>query len=181
MTHFWVEEAAGQGWSICPLSGDDGGPSGGPLARWLGAGTNPARPPALLLRRGSGPAEEWVLLASQSCIARVNGLPLLLGARVLRDRDEVVLRAGDRALRCFFSTERLPCPEVFPSDSGVVRCARCKDVISPGVPAVRCPACDLWHHQIQGGRECWTYSPGCASCGHPTELGGQYRWTPEGL
>lgn len=180
MAHVWVEDTEGRDWTVWPLHDDAAGLAPSPLARWLGTEDDAELPRAQVARHGEGREEEWILLACPG-IARVNGSPLLLGTRVLRDRDEIVLHAGDRTMRCFFSTERLPRPEPFPSDRSGVRCARCKDFIAAGDPAVRCPNCDLWHHQIEGGRKCWTYLSGCASCGHPTQLDGQYRWTPEGL
>jgi len=143
-------------------------------AEALAAGAAPA---ALLLpgRRGTPPP--WVLLVSGDCPVTVNGAPVLTGIRVLADRDEIRIAGADPV---FFSTETLPVVEPFPGGPRTVYCPRCKLPIQPGTPAVRCPGCGVFHHQLDE-RPCYTYAPACAACGAPAELSGGYRWVPEGL
>jgi hypothetical protein len=164
MAHLWTRDqsTAESAWAVEPLAGDAVALGGSPGAA------------ALLLRRRDYVPESWVLLAS-SAIA-VNGIPLLTGMRVLRNRDE--LRAAD--VHVFFATERLARVEPFPGTDQAIYCARCKDIIAPQSDAVRCPACHVWHHQSQD-MPCWTYSATCALCDQPTDLDAAYRWTPEEL
>jgi hypothetical protein len=183
MAHLFASVDDPGGWSLWPLEAGAYQFCGGGLEPLDNRSFDGATTPLLLVRRGGGADEEWVLLSDRQSMACVNGQPLVLGARVLRDRDEIHVRgaASPEPLRCFFSLERLAQVAPLPAGDSPVRCVRCKDVIAPGQPAVRCPACQLWHHQIAGGKNCWTYRPGCASCGQPTQLDGTYRWTPEAL
>jgi hypothetical protein len=184
MAHFWVEDLAATGWSLRPL-GDElyGFSERGLTALERTLFCDDTSRAALLGRRGDARDEEWVLLAGSLAAACVNGQPLVLGARVLRDRDEIVVRGPGwpATPRCFFSTERLAVVAPLPDGVGAVKCPRCKEAIEPGQMAVRCPSCNCWHHQIEGGKNCWTYLTRCASCDGPTDLDGKYRWSPQEL
>jgi hypothetical protein len=153
--------AAGAVWAVAPLE-----------AAGAAFGEPPGSP--LFLPCPDAAAEFWVLVGPPD--VTVNGLPLLAGLRVLRDRDEVC--AGGHQV--FFSTERLARVEPFPGAAQPIYCARCKDVIERGADAVRCPDCGLWCHQT-ADTPCWTYGETCALCPQPTDLDASYRWTPEEL
>ncbi len=143
-----------------------------PVADSLAAGTAPT---AIVLsaRRGSPPP--WVLIVKDSTPATVNAMPVVTGIRVLADRDEICI--ADVGL-LYFSTEVLPVIEPYPGGSRAAYCPRCKLQIEAGMPAVRCPECGVYHHQLEE-RPCYTYAPACAVCGAPAELGAGYRWIPE--
>jgi len=141
------------------------------------------------VRRDLGAQELWFLLARKSARLDLNGAALALGARLLCDRDEIVVYGDDPSavLHFYFSTERQAEVVPFPgSDGAEVRCPRCKQPIEKGQMAVRCPSpsCGVWHHQHEEPKKkllCWTYGPTCALCPHPSRLDGSYRWTPEDL
>jgi Zn finger protein HypA/HybF involved in hydrogenase expression len=118
-----------------------------------------------------------VLIASAETEVAVNGMPLVAGLRVLVNKDEIHVSSMDSY---YFSAERLARVEKFPDAHQSLFCPRCKQEISSGVVAVRCPACGVWHHETDE-LNCWTYSDGCAMCGHSTEMNGTFRWTPEEL
>jgi hypothetical protein len=136
------------------------------------------------LRAGKRPESEppgSCSLPERTGNGRWNGLPLPLGVRVLRHRDEIRLGSLGTA---FFSTETLARVVKYPGPAAV-KCARCGDTIETGLPAVQCPNCDVWYHQgIDGaGRDkpCWTYAPTCIFCPHGTRLDAGYQWSPEDL
>jgi uncharacterized C2H2 Zn-finger protein len=138
--------------------------------------TDPRRFAGVTLeRQGNRLDEAWVLLATSTRQVLVNGRRLPLGLRCLRDRDE--LSAQGRTW--FFSTERLPIVEDFEGEADA-SCPRCKGVIAPGEPTVRCPACRVVYHQ-RADRACWTYGATCALCGGATALDGGFIWTPATL
>ena len=127
-----------------------------------------------LLCRAPGPAsgaKKWRLVTLPHAHVQVNGAPVILGLRVLSDRDEI--RCGASA-PFFFSTESIA--RVAPFTGGSARpvdCPRCKKVLTPGSPSVACPGCSVVHHEA-----CWSYSDRCASCPHPTALDAGPRWSP---
>ena len=179
----------GAGWVVRPITGDNEclaatGPQAAGAER-EGGGDPMA---ASLLRAGGSGSELWAVLGSQSVF--VNGDPLLLGIRVLTDRDE--LRIGGEP-PFYFSSERLAKVEPFPGVDRRTFCARCKTEIYEGTPAVKCPNCNVWCHESGSeasgpGSEadalpCWSY-PGtvsCPMCGQSNDFDAGYRWTPEGL
>ena len=117
-----------------------------------------------------------VVIASAGAGIHINGDPLLVGIRVLIDRDAIRIGNGEPI---FFSAESLPQIVPFP-ERRAVPCARCKTDITAGMPAVKCPKCGAWHHQ--GGETlCWTYAEKCAACDQPTAMDGDYHWSPEGI
>ncbi|MGO8691953.1 MAG: hypothetical protein ACLQLG_20220 [Thermoguttaceae bacterium] len=186
MAHLWTEDAEGKGWAVAPLLGSAYGVSGQGLSLVddRDRGPDGLSPSALLVRGDSGSLEQWLLLARKRGNVQVNGWPLVLGVRLLCDRDELVVRAdgASAALRCFFSAERLAEVVAYPGGDGAVRCPRCKQPMERNQMAVRCPSanCGAWHHQ-EAALPCWTYSATCAVCDRPTRLDAGLRWTPEKL
>lgn len=174
MAHCWVQKTeldrppigAAAAWDILSLDAEAAVPL-----------PSSAAAAALLLRSRSSDGDLWLLLALAPGRVALNGVPLQSGIRVLTDQDEISLGAAGRM---FFSTERLaaiqPCTSTHPD----LRCARCRRPIPLQSDAVACPNCNVWHHQTER-LPCWTYAPGCALCGHASELNGVYRWTPEVL
>ncbi len=188
MAQLFVEDCEKMDWAIVPLTDaayavSDKGVSA--IADTDGS-IDEAGPPALLVRRDLGAQEHWLLLARKNAHLDVNGAPLALGARLLCDRDEIVVRGKDpsASLHGFFSTERQPEIVPFPASGGEVRCPRCKQPLDPGRPAVRCPNpdCGIWHHEDQErSLLCWSYADTCTLCPQPTHFDGGFRWTPEQL
>jgi hypothetical protein len=112
----------------------------------------------------------------------VNGTSLF-SHKVLKDRDEIVLRCRKGKLWCFFSAEALPRirPYAADSDSAVpVFCIRCKGKMEVGQPAIQCPQCSLWYHQNEPEQKpCWSYDAHCVGCRRPTTM--DYSWKPEAV
>lgn len=186
MAQMWIQEADETGWMARPLTGDAYVVSEqGFSLREDGAGGRAnvvAR--ALVVRCDNGSQEHWLLLSQKRACVQVNSWPLVLGVRLLRDRDEILARANrsTTAFQCFFSTERLAQVVAYPGGNGAVRCPRCKQPLEQSQMAVKCPnaSCSAWHHQEQQ-LPCWTYSDHCALCDQRTELDAGFRWTPEEL
>ncbi len=171
VAHLWLTAEDGE-LTVFPLL-DRGYGFGAMPPSKLGAKADSARIVSLLPALAEGKAR-WVLVAPIGSLVHVNGWPLRTGLRVLLDRDEIeVVGVGT----FFFSTESLARVESLPARGRVVHCARCKLVIEQGSPAVRCPACQVWHHQC-AEYQCWTYSESCALCSQRTQLDATYRWTP---
>ena len=122
-------------------------------------------------RGDSGCGGEWLLFGTP--LVLVNGWPLALGVRVLRDRDEI----SAASKRLFFSTESLVRVESF--DGAPIPCARCQQQIADGAASVRCPECGAVCHE--GELPCWSYAPTCPRCPQPTVLDAGFNWTPEVL
>jgi hypothetical protein len=187
MAHLWLENADGIAWAVLPLAGItyDLSEQRCSAVEELGSSRDYGAASVLLVRRNTGPQEQWLLLARKRANVQVNGSPLVLGVRLLCDRDEIALRADDpcATFRCFFSTERLAQAVAYPGgNGGAIRCPRCKQPIDEGQMAVQCPnpSCGAWHHQ-EAALPCWTYSVTCALCDRPTQLDAGFRWTPEDL
>lgn len=177
MAHIW--QFNGTSWQRQPLSGKHFGLRVDPDAPVQPAAALAASGVAAALGRYEKPEQPpaWVLFGKESCGVRVNGQPLLAGIAVLRDRDEILL--GGRT-RLYFSTEELAKVEPFPGGDGQVFCARCRQAIESGTPAVRCPSCGHWCEQSEA-KPCWTYAPTCPLCEQPTAFDVGLRWTPEEL
>ncbi len=122
---------------------------------------------AILLPLG---ADRWGLLARDEVV--VNGVPAL-PLRLLADKDEILI---DGEI-IFFSAESEAEVVPFPAPGREVCCGRCKGKLQAGEPAVRCPRCNVWHHQTRE-LPCWTYGVMCSS-GDRSTTG--VNWQPEPL
>jgi|SRR5579859_2971833 len=176
MAHIWTQNQQSD-WAICPLRNDYHVLS--PIPRDPVRALRAVRPDniGVLLGRYKSQAggENWILNCAAKAQVRVNGHPVYLGTRTLKNRDEIVLAGKSRF---YFSTEELAVVVAFPGATEPVFCARCKDPIVKDSLAVCCPACGRWCHQT-GKTLCWTYEPTCPMCDQPTALDTGYRWTPE--
>ena len=188
MAQLWLQDADGNEWAVLPLIGSAYGIFGQDISLLDNSdfGRDGTPLSAMLVQCTNGPLPRWSLLSRTRASVHVNGSPLVLGVRLLCDRDEIVLRADGSpvALRCFFSAEQLAEVVAYPGGDGAVRCPRCKQLIERNEPAVRCPhaSCGAWHHEDAARRlQCWTYGPTCALCDQPTQLDSGFRWTPENL
>ena len=177
MAVLWVKDPSDR-WMPHPLEGEAFFLSTAPprLLDWE-AELEMLRRHVLLIRDAAVERESWILLAGAETEARVNGLPLPVGIRVLDDRDEIRVEG---AATLFLSMEGLPEVRPFPGEREPICCPRCKLEIDRGAAAVRCTACNVWYHQSEEF-PCWTYTEACALCPQPTDLGAGYRWTPEDL
>ncbi len=194
MAHLWIEDRASAGtWAVVPLTGERvalTGVRGAPVAPAVAASAVPLeRSPALLAPASTDAADScdrWVLLGDPLSRVCLNGLLLVTGIRVLRNKDEI--QAGDGG-PVYFSTERLPAVEVFAASVHSAKCPRCQQEIASGAAAVRCPACGIWHHQSEE-LPCWTGYVNedrgfktCALCDYIVSLypDAEFQWTPEGM
>ena len=180
MAHLWIKNEADQ-WSVLQLQQPAFAltPEGPRPIKDL-SGAHGLTAGVLLLSTGSPTGSKdckWLLIASAGTEASINGMPLVAGIRVLVDKDEVRVSSLDSY---YFSTETFAKVEEFPASDQALFCPRCKQEITQGALAVRCPACGVWHHETEE-LNCWTYSDACALCAHPTEINGTFRWTPEEL
>jgi hypothetical protein len=171
MAHIWRKEVGGWEAVILARAQTDfaaleTAPAAGP-----GAGRDVR---AQIIRAGAGGMEVWAVVAAPDSPVRVNGRPPLAGVCVLSDRDEI--RVG--GTQYFFSTESLARVEPFPAQERVVYCARCRQPIETGSPAVRCPHCATWYHQ-SASLPCYTYADKCTICGRPSALDADFTWAPE--
>ena len=171
MAHLWIRRR--EAWEVLPLERDR--VTLAELCRAAGQDQAVGSPPRGALCRTRRDREEWHLVAEPGPGLAVNGVPLGTGLRTLADRDEIHL-TGLPA--CFFSTERLATVEPLPGLGREVSCPRCRQRIAIGTPAVRCPGCELWHHQSQD-LPCWAYAASCAVCPQLTDEDAGFRWTPE--
>lgn len=166
MAHLWIRQTCGSeaAWQPCALvSGEENLLFSGELR-------------LLSHRPADGGEEQWALLAPGGVQALVNGELTLGSIRGLADRDEISLASGSETV--FLSTERLAVVSDHVGAAAV--CPRCKQGITPGAPAVKCPACGMSHHQSEA-LPCWTYAERCAFCdGRSTALDSSYTWTPAG-
>ena len=130
-----------------------------------------------------------VLVAAHPQGVLVNGVRIVGGLKTLKHRDEICFGGQ----RLFYSSETTPVVEVY-SHEGTgrrPRCPICRAEILDGESIVRCPGCTRVYHQCvandenatdeAGEKPCWTYSPNCRFCEHPTSLSGEPTWRPEQL
>jgi len=177
MSHLWIKDPDGA-WIVYPLDADiiqlaPDGPT--PLAARKRQSC--VSDPVLMRTQDTLGQERCVLLCPPRNGMRVNGQRVLIGARVLSDRDVIALGGGQTV---WFSSERTAA--VVPFASEHASCIRCKLPLESGAPAVRCPApgCGFWHHQSED-QPCWIYTDGCAACGYPTDLNAGFQWSPADL
>jgi hypothetical protein len=175
MAHLWVKDESAQ-WAVLPFDEDAYSlATVPPQPLREGSGNDQIAPGAVLMRAEGAPG--WVLIAAAPCDVRVNGEPLVLGIRALKDRDEIRIKGAGAF---YFSTESLARVEPFlGSDKGIF-CPRCKQQVEEGAAAVKCPGCAVWYHQTEN-LPCWAYSEVCALCPQPTALDSGYQWTPDGF
>jgi hypothetical protein len=166
LAHLWKARAGAQ-WTSVPLDGDS-----------IDLTPEDVTPAVVtLLRQLHGSDARWFLVARGRARVRVNGALVVAGLRALDDRDEIRVES---APVIYYSTERLAVVEVFAGASVSLHCPRCKLPIETGAPIVRCPACNVSHHQTSE-LPCWTYAEHCTLCAARTELSTRYRWSPEVL
>jgi hypothetical protein len=170
MSLIWTHCEQNRCWQPFPLNGEIVGITGDPREPVVRGKAG-----AVIIVPGPLGGAAWALLCSPGVEVFVNGDPVVLGIRMLMDRDSIRLRGGECV---FFSTESLA--RIVPySGARAIPCARCKTDIAPGTLAVRCQ-CGAWHHQ-EGALACFTYDQKCANCDRPTAMNGGYLWSPEGL
>ena len=180
MAHLWMRHDA-RTWAVLPLETDrfrlDTDPPRRVAEEIVGSDDADG---VLLLREPADEGTAWIILADVRHHVRVNGLPLPAGIRVLADRDEIHVEGKDP---WYFSTEETARVVAFPGSDPRLHCPRCKRPIEVGQPAVRCPSCGVWHHQVPEEQfPCWTYSESCGACARQaTALEAEFRWTPIGL
>jgi hypothetical protein len=128
------------------------------------------------------PQRGALLMAQPGVWVRVNGLPLLGGARVLEHTDEILV--GN--VRLCFSAESTPVLATYkvPEGGRPAVCPICRGPIRDGMTAVECPGCGRWFHQLPAAdgrpaKPCWTYAPTCRFCNHPTAFGTEAVWRPD--
>ncbi len=175
MARIWRH--TGSSWVRLELAGGFLGIPLSPARRPRPMASLPSRGVAAVVGQYEGPGRStiWVLLDPATANVRLNGQLLVAGLAVLRDRDEILV-SGRAPL--YFSTEELAKIVPFPGSAEPVFCARCRQPIQAGTPAVRCPSCGHWSEQSET-KPCWTYGPFCPMCEQPTALGTALRWTPD--
>ncbi|HLA13262.1 MAG TPA: hypothetical protein VJ023_21960 [Pyrinomonadaceae bacterium] len=166
MPHLWIRDETDQ-WAVFQLRLEEY------ELRELLKGADSSGTAVSMVRTHRDENEDWHLLAPRGAPVSVNGLPLMEGLRTLRDRDQIVF--ADRA--AYFSTEERARRVSFSGGERKLFCARCRQELVPGVIAVKCPQCNVWHHQTDEF-PCWTYSAHCGLCSQLTDLEAGYRWQP---
>ena len=124
----------------------------------------------------AGASGSWVLLGRPDQHLVHNGATCLAGMRVLEHQDCIALEGFETV---YFSTEEELRIEPFTA-SAEASCPRCRRAILPGDPAVKCPSCGVFHHEMADSN-CWTYAPTCALCQRQTQLDAGLQWSPAAL
>jgi hypothetical protein len=170
MPHLWIRDETEQ-WAVFPLLFHEYS-----LERLLKSSetTTADAITISLVRNRQEETDVWHLLAPFSTRVSVNGLPMTTGLRTLRDRDQITI--GHRS--AYFSIEERAECVAFPGTERKFFCARCRQELTAGALAVRCPQCNVWHHQSEE-LPCWTYTAHCGLCSQPTDLEAGYRWQPD--
>jgi hypothetical protein len=115
----------------------------------------------------------WAILTSAPGETFVNGMPLLLGLRVLADRDEIRFRNSPRMA---YSAEEPAQIQPLSESKAPGVCARCRQSIEAESPAVQCPGCSALYHETQEF-PCFTYAETCTVCSRAARLGA-FLWRP---
>ena len=131
-------------------------------------------------RDGSRPSHALIVIGDVP--VRVNGQSATGRLHILRHKDELMV--GSQQM--FFSAESTPVVEIYRhGESGRrPRCPVCRAEVQDEQTVVRCPGCSRLYHQLeatetQPEKPCWTYSPECRFCEHPTSLSGEPTWRPD--
>ena len=92
MAHLWVQDDTTGDWNICRLEEPACQFSVDGVLEIPGSEvTEPDSQVVLLAGQRNDGVEQWVLVAGSSSALRLNGEALILGVRVLRDRDELLV------------------------------------------------------------------------------------------
>ncbi len=179
---FWVRDPDSLDWRPIEAEGSAFALLSVPRAPVVPLSSGSPLPPAsvaLLLRRfspfGSGPAA-LILLCQPSAAARVNGVPVSTGIRLVSDRDAIALGSGSPL---FVSTDAQPLLAPFPAADRPCLCPRCSTVLEADTPACRCPNCGQWMH-ASDVLPCWSGFPSCL-CGFPSASDAGRGWSPAEL
>ena len=177
MAHIWLQNANHE-WTAIPFSDDECRLESlfNETIEKVSA-SDGAPPDVRFLRTEIDNQENWAVVTGYESGVTINGIPLSLGIRVFRDRDEI---RWSREGIGFFSSEEPASVVDFPQGDRKVFCPRCKQEIVPATPAVRCPNCKIWYHQSEE-LPCYTYAENCATCPRTTSLDGGYEWMPEDM
>jgi hypothetical protein len=139
-------------------------------------------PGVALFGLAEGSERGALLMVRAGLWARVNGLPVLGGLRLLQHKDEVLVLGG----RLYFSVETTPAITTYrvPEGGRAAVCPICRGPIKDGMQAVQCPGCARWFHQAEAAdgrpaKPCWIYAPTCRFCGHPTAFDAEAAWRPD--
>jgi len=177
MPHFWFRDAEGERIArALPAASHDLRALFPPGAAGTSADPIVKGPAASVVAFGAGSALRWVVIAGHAAAVRVNGIPLdPIGVRVLAHKDELSLPGVGSA---YFSAENLAEVVQFPGADRPVLCGRCRQAISAGAPAVKCPGCGTWYDE-SAQLPCFSYQPICAFCPQSTSLDAGFTWIPD--
>jgi len=177
MATLWMKTDAGYVASPLPI-----GPGDAAEADAGDAGPNGLCSEFRIVAFRDGTRPRHAMIAATGIPVRVNGAFIVGGLRVLRHQDELIV--GSQQI--FFSAESAPLVEVYRHDDSQrqPRCPICRAEIRDGHSIVRCPGCSRRYHQIDAtddapAKPCWTYSPVCRFCEHPTSMSGEPTWRPD--
>ena len=121
MSHLWVRNSDGR-WTDHPLDSELVRLTpNGPATLAEHALLNGVSDPVLVRTPDPFGLAGWVVMCSPCSRTRVNGVRLLIGARVLRDRDAIALGDGNTV---FFSSERVAEIVPFPGEDNRTCCIR---------------------------------------------------------
>jgi len=134
--------------------------SGNASAARVLTGVTPIGPGATIEVAREPAGDTFVLVTDAEHRTLLNGRPVVVGASVLRHRDEI--RTHDGATWRFSNDARAEAAP-FPGVGHPVRCPRCTTDIEVGTPAVRCPKCELYHHE-RADLPCWSSEAFCGGC-----------------
>ena len=175
MAHLWVRDEA-ERWAVLPLDHNRVSLSARPPRPILHPfSEDDSQSSVLLVRTRIAEVGPWVLIARAASRVTINGNPLATGIRVVTDRDRIRVSCADDV---YYSSESIARVEDFPGLDQISFCPRCKQEIKRSESAVKCPSCEVWHHQTDL-LNCWAYADVCALCTQQTDLNTGFRWTPE--
>ena len=139
-------------------------------------------PGSVVVSHDDGNRTGHALITRTGAAASANGQEIIGGLHVLQHKDELLIDGQ----RIHYSAESAPVVEVYTHDSTRrrPRCPVCRAEIQDGESIVRCPGCTRIYHLSPATDEnpekpCWTYSPTCRFCPHPTSMSGEASWRPD--